>query len=282
MTTPEPRKLDCAKIGATLQLQHAYTWRDVVLYALAVGAGADDLDYVYEARGPRVLPSYAVVPAFHAVYALHAKLADDLSDGVHLRQSLVLHEPIPPSGTLTTTGVLAAIYDHGAMASTVIDTQTRDPAGRLLFTTQWTVGFLRHGGWGGERPPRRVHARPPQRLPDHESSELVSQRAAAFYRLTGDENPLHIDPALARDLDLPRPIVHGSCTLGHVCRALLRAHAGELRELSLSFRRPVFPGDQLQVASWVTPERIVLQARARSPEGGTDALVVDHAYAVMG
>ena len=253
--------------------EYRYDWQQVALYALGVGARIDgELDLLYEGRGPKVLPTYAVVPAFPVVFGLVAELGGDLLGVVHGGQKVRLHRPFAPRGTLRTVGTVAGLYDLKRMAQAVITTETRDEQGELLAETEWSILYLRDGGFGGEPPPRTERRSPPDRAPDFRFEQPTSPEQAALYRIAGgDYNPLHIDPEVAAKTPFERPILHGLCTYGFVGRALLE-HAcggepGRLRSLQGQFRKPVWPGDTLVVEGWRQDGLVLLRATtAERPE----------------
>jgi acyl dehydratase len=265
---------------STRELVHEYAWKDVVLYALGVGARARELDYLWEGRGPKVLPTYAVVPAFDANGALFDVIGGDLLGVVHGGQKIRLHAPFAPEGRLSTVGTVAALYDLKRMAQAVITTETKDESGKLLCTTEWSIIFRLDGGFGGKAPPPTERIRPPDRDPDFRVEESTTEEQALLYRLTGDLNPLHADPAIGEKVGFGRPILHGLCTYGFVGRAVLQECGGgdpaRLKALSGQFRKPVWPGDTIVTEGWDEDGRIVLRACAKERPG---EYVFTNAYA---
>jgi acyl dehydratase len=270
-----PLKLE--SVGAqTAPLSFTYTWRDAVLYALGVGASLPgELDFLWEGRGPRVLPSFAVIPAYPAVAALFDAVGGDYLGVVHGGQSIRLHRPFPPESTLTTIGRVAGVYDLKRLAIAVFATETRDLSGELLCETEWQIFYRFDGGFGGPPPPKRDDGRPPKRAPDWTATMATTREQAALYRLSGDLNPLHIDPAVGEKVGFGGPILHGLCTFGLVTRAVLAREAsaegaadpGRLRALSGSFKKPVWPGDALVIEGFREEGRVLLRA-ARTAEPG--------------
>src|SRR6185295_19105144 len=132
--------LDPSSVGFTSAPSHfTYEWKTVVLYALGIGAKRDELDYLYEGRGPRVFPTFAVVPAMPAIMECLAKTGVDFAMVVHGGQSVKVHRPIPPSGELVTTATLRAMYDMKKFAQLVAETTTSLPGGEPLFETTWSI-----------------------------------------------------------------------------------------------------------------------------------------------
>ncbi len=234
-----------------------YDWKTLATYALGVGAKRDELAYLYEGTegGMKVLPSFAVIPAQAPVGLALERCKGDLAMIVHGAQTIRLVAPIPDRGTLQSTGTLSAIYDLKRFAQVIVETQTRH-RDQLLFETRWSIIFRNDGGFGGPRPPPDpAPAVPRDRAPDWVVSEQTSPEQALLYRISGDQNPLHADPAFAERVGFPQgPILHGLCTYGFVTRAVVRHACGgdptKLERLTAQFRKPVWPGDTLQISGW--------------------------------
>lgn len=259
----------------TRPIEHTYRWQDVALYALGIGASASDLDFLYEQRGPRVYPTYAVVPAYEACRQLFDVIAGDLSGVVHGSQQITLHRPFAPSGTVVTVGEVAGVYDLKRMAQSNIRTETRDADGQLLCETEWVIMYLKDGGFGGDAPPRTPKFRPPEREPDWIVRGPTTAEQAHVYRLGGhDYNPLHVDPAAAREAEkvtLGRPILHGLCTYGYIARAILEQECGgdpaRLKTFYGRFSKPIWPGETIVTEGWRTDDRLIVRAAtAERPE----------------
>ncbi|MBX3250746.1 MAG: MaoC family dehydratase N-terminal domain-containing protein [Myxococcales bacterium] len=259
-------------VGATTaELIHEYDWRDVALYALGVGATLDELDFLYEKRGPKVLPTYAVIPTFPACEALFETVGGDFLGVVHGAQKITLHRPFAPAGRLTTVGKVAGVYDLKRLAQAVFVTETRDAAGELLCETEWLILYRFDGGFGGERPPKSLKIRAPEAAPDFRVAEQSRAEQAALYRLSGDLNPLHVDPEVAAQVGFDRPILHGLCTFGYAGRAVLASRCGgdpaRLRELYGQFKRPVWPGDTLITSGFAEDGRLTLTVDTEEQPG---------------
>lgn len=256
----------------TAPLTHTYRWNDSVLYALGVGAKRDaELDFLYEGRGPKVLPTFAVIPTFAANAALFDVIGGNLMGVVHGGQSITLHAPFRAADTLTTVGTVAAIYDLKRMAQAVVTTETRGSNGTLLCETEWSVIYRADGGFGGEPPPKREHYTAPARPADWTFEDLTSQEQALLYRLNGDLNPLHADPEISQMAGFSSPILHGLCTYGYVGRAVLRNECGldpaRFKQLTGQFRRPVFPGDTLVIEGWREGQNLIVRASVKERPG---------------
>jgi acyl dehydratase len=234
-----------------------YAERDVILYHLGIGAGADELDLVYERApgGLTVCPTFAVVTVMEPMTALLSALNVPLGSILHGEQAIRLERAIPSRGTFLTTATVPAVYDKGKAALMIVETTTTDGNGAPLFSTRASLFCQGMGGFGGEPGPRAA-ARDisGDRPPEFALSAKTAGNQAALYRLSGDLNPLHIDPSAASRAGFPRPILHGLCTFGFVGRAVLRGicrnEAARLRELGVRFSAPVFPGETITTEGW--------------------------------
>ncbi|HEY1585755.1 MAG TPA: MaoC/PaaZ C-terminal domain-containing protein, partial [Polyangia bacterium] len=205
----------------------AYTWKDTVLYALGVGAKVDELDFVYEGRGPKVLPTFAVVPSFTSMISVAGDLGANPMMILHGEQKIILHRPIPANAKLSTVSEVKGIYDKGKGALVVVEARTADDKGEALFDNVFSIFVRGEGGFGGERGPEAVKADPPAgAAPDFEVVEQTTREQALLYRLSGDVNPLHADPNMAKFGGFDRPILHGLCTYGFAGRAVLKSACG--------------------------------------------------------
>jgi acyl dehydratase len=259
-----------------------YSWKDTALYALGVGARRDELDYLYEGRGPKVLPSFAVVPKFAPMLDLLARTGGDLGMLVHGGERVRLHAPLAPQGRLVTVATVRGFYDMRKLAQVVIDTRSEDGDGRLVAETSSVMLFRGEGGFGGEPPPkdRAPVERPEGAAPTFAVEEKTSPEQALLYRLSGDRNPLHADPDFARSVGFEQgPILHGLCTFGfmvrHVARAALGGDATRLRGFEAQFKRPVWPGETLVTEGWVAGSGAALRVRVKE----RDEVVLSGAWA---
>lgn len=255
--------IDTSSVGRSGEpYPFTYDWRTLATYALGVGAKRDELAYLYEGTpgdtsyaGMKVLPSFAVVPAHASVLAALVKTGGDLAMIVHGGQVVRAHRPIPAEGRLDTTGRLSAIYDLKRFAQVIVETETR-LGDELVYETKWSIIFRDAGGFGGPRPPADPAPNPPKdRAADWDVELATTPEQALLYRISGDQNPLHADPAFAERVGFPQgPILHGLCTFGFLTRAVVKAScAGDptrLRTISAQFRKPVWPGETLSIAGW--------------------------------
>jgi len=220
-----------------------YTERDAILYALSVGARADQLDLVFEDR-LRVLPTFGLTLAQWAPDVLAAAGAFD-TRSVHASQRIEVHGPLPRSGELLLAARVGAVWDKGSAAIFEIEVRSEQ------FTAVWTIFAPGQGGFGGERGPARPAA--VERGEPRRAALRIAENQAALYRLTGDRHRIHIDPEASALIGQPRPILQGLCTLAAATLPLadlLGAHPAELSRLEGRFSAPVLPGDELEVRSW--------------------------------
>ncbi len=233
----------------------SYTWKDCALYALGIGAKtATELSFLYEGQGPKVMPTFAVVPSFPPLSKIVAKLGADVRKLLHGEQTVVLHRPIPPNATLQTVATVTGIYDKGKGALAVIESKTTDENAAPIFDNISSLFLRGEGGFGGPRGPETAPPEKPDGAPAFQHHETTSPEQAALYRLSGDLNPLHIFPPFAAAGGFDRPILHGLCTYGFAARAVLaRLCDGDPARLARFFARftgVVFPGDTLTTSGW--------------------------------
>lgn len=250
--------LSLADLAGTDLGEHpaGYDTTAAILYALTVGAAAEDLDLVYE-RDLRVLPTYACALGLWAVETAGRLGAYDPQLSLHASQKLVMHKPLPAAGTIVMAGRVANVYDKGRASIVEIEASSE------FFTATYTIFLPGIGGWGGDRGPSAPKAERPE--PTRSTDFQTSPDLAALYRLTGDRHPIHIDPAVAAANGFDRPILHGLCTLGIAVRevaAHVGAHPADLTELDVRLSAPVLPGQQLRISSAVRDGRALFGATA--------------------
>ncbi|WP_373498040.1 MaoC/PaaZ C-terminal domain-containing protein [Desulfococcus sp.] len=233
-----------------------YQWKDVVLYALGVGAGFPELEYCYEKR-LKVIPTFAIAAVFDFFFRVAASSRANLAGILHGGQDLVFHHPIPVSGTLTTEGRITGYVDKGAARGALVTAEslTRHTSGQPLFTSRFTLFSRLDGGFGGEDAPAQTVAFP-DRAPDIAAADRPSPDQPLIYRLSGDLFELHADPGFARTAGFERPIMHGLCTLGFACRALVHHLAPgapeKVRRIACRFSKPLYPGVPIRTLIWST------------------------------
>lgn len=246
-------------------VEASWTEDDAILYALAVGAEPDELDFVYE-KNLRVLPTFAVIPIRHPELSVTDRLGLDYRKLLHGENRIELFRPLPARAKVSAISRVKAIYDKGKGAVVVTEVEARDETGELLFRNTPSIFMRGEGGFGGDRGPSGERNPPPDRPPDATVVMKTGLGQAQLYRLCGDKNILHVDPAFAKLAGFERPILHGLCTYGIVARAAMKAFAGNaparVRAYEARFAGVVFPGDVLDVEMWKeSDERIVIRAR---------------------
>jgi len=276
-------------IGAHLP-DRTFSWEssDVLLYHLGIGAGSregDNLDpgalrYTLDNEALQVLPSFAVVaPTFHETDPPPLELpgcAIDLAQVVHGSQEVVVAAPLPTSGSAKLHTRVTDVWDKGKAAVIWQEGRAVSAEGDTLWTVRSSIFVRGEGGWGGDRgTSTRVVL--PEREPECDASYDVTPQQALLYRLCGDRNPLHADPAFAEQAGFPAPILHGLCSYGIVLRTvtdgLLGGDAGKVRAFTARFAGVVFPGETIRVRAWHSDEGILVSATIRG-EGERDGASV--------
>lgn len=228
----------------------------VILYALGIGAGVDELDFVYE-KDLKVFPTFAVIPFMPVLFSFVVPRVNlNMYAVLHGEQKIILHQQIPPAGTVHTTFTCDSVFDKGDKGAMVNMTfETLDDKGALLFENKAVMVDRSAGNFGGDRGPKTVPIEPPQgKEPDFSVEHTIPRDQAALYRLSGDKNPLHIDPAFARKSGFDQPILQGLCSFGHAGRAILHSvcdsDPARMKSFSVRFMNVVFPGDTLITRGW--------------------------------
>jgi acyl dehydratase len=253
--------LDHSLVGVPGEPQlRSWDSKDALLYAVGVGAGLGDplreLEFTTEnCEGieQRVLPTFGVLVA----QARPVRRLGDFDPALleHAEQAFELHRPLPVAGTVRTTATVTGIYDKGSGALVTTENEAVDDAtGEPLVTSTSGIFIRGEGGFGGPRGAGQSWALP-DRAPDHQVVQETRPEQALVYRLSGDRNPLHVDPKFAARGGFSQPILHGLCTYGVTGRALLHALCGgdpaRFRSMSGRFSRPVLPGEPLTVSMWL-------------------------------
>lgn len=242
---------------------------DVILYHLGLGAGTgerDDLDYLYEGA-LRVLPTFAVVPGLKAAGDLSTVPGMDIDpvQALHVGQDLVVHRPLEARCEVTSESRVIDIQDKQKAALVVQEVVSQDAKGPL-FTNRFTIYARGAGGFGGTSTSADPVLRP-EGDPDIVLSVGTSPAQAALYRLSGDKNPLHIDPEVAMQAGFDRPILHGLCTYGIAAKVVIDAltdgDVDRLARFRTRFAGVVYPGETIVVSAWRTDDRIHLTAATR-------------------
>jgi 3-hydroxyacyl-CoA dehydrogenase/3a,7a,12a-trihydroxy-5b-cholest-24-enoyl-CoA hydratase len=262
------------------------------MYALGVGAGDDpskdnDLQLVYEMHGKgfRAVPSFAVIPAVNQILDLakSGKSAPGFNFGIdrllHGEQYTELVRPLPPKATLTHKSKVENIFDKGKNALIEYKTESFDEDGNLLITNRLTAVIRGAGGWGGERGPSEPRNVPPDRKPDEVVEQSIGLNQALLYRLSGDWNPLHVDPNMARAFGFEKPILHGLCTYGYATRHVINRCFPDMdpryfKSIQVRFADSVYPGETLVTEMWRDGDnRVVFSCKVKE----RDKVVISNA-----
>lgn len=264
-----------------------YSQRDTILYALGIGLGNDPLDekqlrFVYE-KSLQVLPTYPVVLGYPGFWMKDPGTGVDWVRLVHGEQGIQIHRLPPSEGEVIGRTRVTGIVDKGAGKGALVYTERElmnAENGELLATLTSTTFCRGDGGFGGPNGPVKPVPRLPER-PADESIELPTlAQAALLYRLSGDSNPLHADPAVARAAGFDRPILHGLCTMGVAGHALLRVTGyspSALSSISVRFSAPVYPGETLTTDVWKEDGELFFRTRVAS----RDVVVLNNGHATL-
>ncbi|RZG44555.1 peroxisomal multifunctional enzyme type 2 [Acinetobacter wuhouensis] len=251
---------------AKLEIESSYDERDLSLYALGIGAAQNPLDsselaYVYELGSEfQAFPTYGVMPQMNAMLQM-AKQGVSLP-GMNYGFDRVLHgeqyteikRPLPPHAKLQHTFTLKSAYDKDPNAVVTFAISSKDENGEELIYNEMTAFVRGAGGWGGDRGDSTEINVAPEREPDAVIEEKTDVNQTLLYRLSGDWNPLHADPAFAKAFGFDRPILHGLCTFGfsgrHVIKAFSNNDGRYFKSIKVRFAKSVYPGDTLVTKMW--------------------------------
>jgi len=263
-----------------------YTARDTIIYALATGVGLDTSDddylkFVYE-KDLQALPTMASVLGNPWGWVYEANAGVTRLKHVLAGHAIVFHKALPVQGCVYTDSRIKSIVDKGAEKGALLYTERRlyDKAtGDLLCTLDTTMFCRADGGFGGPTGPIPTPAAVPERPADLVYDLATSRQAALIYRLWGDGNPLHVDPAVGRAAGFKAPILHGLCTFSAATYALLRLCYGSdpsrLGAIEARFSAPVYPGDTIRTEIWRDGDNTFFQSRV--PERNVTVLSNGHA-----
>jgi acyl dehydratase len=264
----DPQKARGAKLP---EGETSYTKDQVILYHLGVGAGVPatdpgELAYTYE-KNLKVLPSFAVIPAFGSMGGIAnvPGMQFNFAMLLHGEQEVILHKPLPPAQKLKTSGHIPEIYDKGKAALVILEATARDEQGEKLFTNRFSLFIRGEGGFGGDSGPKAGNVAP-ERKPDGVVTRTTLPQQALIYRLSGDKNPLHCDPDFAKMAGFDRPIIHGLCSYGIACKAIvdevLGGDVSQVARYQARFAGVAFPGETYQVSYWKQGKQILLEAKS--------------------
>ena len=267
-------------VGAVIPGGEKQWGRDqIILYHLGLGAGvpatdANELAYTYE-KNLKVLPSFAVIPGSGFGPSLLKVPGMQFNPALllHGEHDLRLNGPVPPEAKVSNTMKIVDIFDKGKAALVVVETESRDERGAVLFSNRGSLFIRGEGGFGGDSGPKPGNL-PPERAPDRMVESPTLPQQALIYRLSGDKNPLHADPEFAKAGGFDLPILHGLCTYGIVCKAVVDHALGgdttRVARFQVRFAGVVYPGETIVTSMWEEGETIVLQATVK--ERGTPVL----------
>ncbi|MDT4910992.1 MAG: hypothetical protein QOC66_120 [Pseudonocardiales bacterium] len=266
-------------LGAQLPTEDfAWSTSDVLLYHLALGAGGNPVDpnelrYTIE-DGLQVLPTFAVVAQtvhrFEPPAVEFPGISIDLAKVLHGTQRVDVHRPLPADGKARASARIKGVYDKGSAAVVETETVVSDLDGEPIWTNTSSIFAKGEGGFGGDRGPSGP-AGSPDRAPDTVIVTPTAPQQALWYRLLGDRNPLHSHPDFAAMAGFPRPILHGLCTYGMVCKAVVDAELdGDVARVAgygVRFAGVVFPGETLRTSVWREDGRLVLATTVDERDG---------------
>ncbi|CAO3639563.1 unnamed protein product [Cunninghamella blakesleeana] len=273
----EPESNDVVANAKKIQfdeLEFSYEERDVILYALGVGCKRQDLPFVYENSSDfAALPTFGVIPSFLSMNSVpFGDVVPNFNPMMllHGEQFLELKKAIPTSGTLKSKARVVDILDKGKGATVVVGVTTVDESGEVVFENEFTLFIRGSGGFGGDkkgadRGAATAANTPPNRKPDVVVTEKTNEDQAALYRLSGDYNPLHIDPDMSAIGGFDVPILHGLCSFGisgkHVLKAFGNNDPATFKNIKVRFAKHVFPGETLETQMWKEGNKVIFQTR---------------------
>ena len=236
-------------------VEFSYGFKDVILYALGVGATPDQLQFIFEGHPEfSVLPTFATIPITPLMFDAINEINADLTRLLHGFQEVTLYQPIPTQGTLKTWWWVDAIYDKGKSALAIL--KAKSYVGEEEIFENIVGLFLRgQGGFGGDRGPKTELALPPEgKEPDISSSYKTMPIQSYLYRLNGDYNPLHASYEFAQMAGFERPILHGLCTFGIAVREFIvnamKGDVTKIKKVKTRFSGVVYPEDTITTNAW--------------------------------
>ncbi|KOS13932.1 multifunctional beta-oxidation protein [Malassezia pachydermatis] len=265
----DPEEVKAAKKADLEAGEYTYTERDVILYNLGIGATEKDLNFVYEQADEfQAVPTFGVIPMFSSLGAVSYDFLPNFSPMMllHGEQYLAIKGEIPTEGTLVSKPRIIEVLDKGkAAAVTVQITTTNKSTGEVVFENQGTFFIRGSGGFNGKKTGRdRGNASAPNAVPKRAADKVVREKTAesqaALYRLSGDYNPLHIDPNFASVGGFDKPILHGLCSFGISGKHVFQTY-GPVKDIKVRFTGHVFPGETLETSMWKEGDKVLFQTR---------------------
>ncbi len=269
-------------------IRQTYTEKDCMLYALGVGMGIDPLDeeclrFVYE-EGLKVVPSQSVTMAHPGFWAKEKDVGLDWVKILHAGQEIIIHKQLPTSGTIEATTRVIEVADKGERIGALVTTErvVRDvETGEALCTLGTSILARGNGGFGGERKSTPKTDVIPNTDPDEVCDLSTFPQQALIYRLSGDFNPLHASPSVARNAGFKAPILHGLCTMGVLTHALLKTccdyDPSNFKRMRLRFSAPVYPGETIRTEIWRKGNEIAFRCRSLEQ----DKVVINNGYLLI-
>ncbi len=254
-------------------IQHDYTVEESIIYALGLGFGSDPLDegqlkFVFEERNIVAVPTMAAVLGAPGFWLRDPNTGVDWKQVLHGEQAIIIHQPLKASARLNAQTRVTEIIDKGIDKGALIYTErnvTDQDTGEKLATLTSTTFARGDGGFGGPSLEQPKPYQLPEREPDCICDLPTTKQAALIYRLSGDLNPLHADPGVAKVAGFKAPILHGLCTLGVSGHAVLKTYCdydtAKFKSLRLRFSAPVYPGETIRTEMWQDGLNISFRAR---------------------
>ena len=245
---------------------------NVILYHLGVGAGVpatdpNELAYTYEGN-LKVLPSYGVIPVSGALGSMAGIPGVDINFALvlHGEQDLEIRKTIPTQARVVHKSRVADIFDKGKAALIILEVETAEEGGDTLFVNRFSIFARGEGGFGGESGPKAGN-QAPDRAPDYQAESTTMPQQALLYRLNGDKNPLHADPEFAKMGGFDTPILHGLCSYGVVCKAVVDTvfdgDTTKVGRYQARFAGVVFPGETIVTSMWKEGDKILVEAKTK-------------------
>ncbi|MEM7468314.1 MAG: MaoC/PaaZ C-terminal domain-containing protein [Pseudomonadota bacterium] len=263
-----------ALVGESIKrIEATYDIRDSILFALGLGFGSDptnekELAFVYE-ENLLTLPTMSLVVGYPGFWMREPDYGFQWEKVLHAEEELIIHEPLPPAATLVGETFVDEVVDRGKDKGVFVYTRkelTDAETGKQYSTVVSNSLARGDGGFGGPSEPRPKPPAMPDGNPDHVCDLATLPQLALIYRLSGDMNPLHADPAVARGVGFERPILHGRCTMGVAQRAILKSccnyDPSRIKSMRVRFSAPFLPGETLRTEIWESGDQIHFRAHA--------------------